>query len=390
MAKTLLTTIRELDIQENAVIFNLEAEFQWVYEFPVSFFTGMQKVSRGKTPWKIESLDEVVTYLNLFKNTTNLKMKTKIRKQFPKGVDVLNRPHQISLFDLQKARSSLQKLYSEITRKETLSNKFLLYTPGDQNVLLFYTPPSDKSIGLNFQECMLRLKEYNEHLFDVIHNHTITYLKDMAVQVDQDHDPAVDYFCSYLKNMGEDEDKDPSHDSNFYHVMNRNCNFTFVYYPKTAGGLLSHVDSVLGAKVHGDSKNQEIIILKRDGPIYTLNLNCGDKYTDLFPVWQPDNSKNKSKEPAYRLKTYFGHTTKLSGLDGRYRMSHGIPSGNDEEGYTAVWKFNEPVRDNLKMWSDKIKTFDTGKSEYHDERIRGAAHIRRQKREEVIESEGGA
>jgi hypothetical protein len=66
----------------------------------------------------------------------------------------------------------------------------------------------------------------------------------------------------------------------------------------------------------------------------------------------------ESAEPAYRLETHFGQTTKLSGFHGRYRFSHAIPSGSEGEGFTTSWKWEEFDQNNIDELNQLIFVHD--------------------------------
>lgn len=311
------TTVQENEMVKEAAISKLKVHFDWISVLPRKFSKKTQTEGKDSEPWIVNGLEEVVAYLNIhLKKKTWVNATTENLIEYPSGVVVI--PPKLSVSEIKEAQSSVQSIFENIST----GNFRELVTKSDSNVILFYTPFSHDA--LDFRESMVMLNHEDPALFACIHIHTKFYLEDMGINISSDDDP--------------------THSSAFWKFMNENCHFSMVYYPPNQGSLQSHVDSIIPIHVTGNIK------LRRDGPIYTLNLNFGEKCTDLFPVWQPLNTSTVS-EPAYRLKTYLGQTTKLSGLDGRFRFSHGIPGGNTTKGYTAVWKWNEQNQDQIQQWN---------------------------------------
>ena len=334
--------------QNEEVMYTLHVPFRWVSAFPRVFYTHHSNQVGNKKPWITVSLAEAVTYLNVdhFRiKTTVHDHKTRISKEeWPEGVEVFK--SNFNRTELEVARNALATLCRKIIDGDTqLRKDFLLYPHQQQNMFLFWSIDGN----INFQMCMQRLKKYDEDLFKYISQHTIHYLQDMGVD----------------ENKLQSDWSNTDSEGTFYNFMNRNCTFEIAYYFPRNGSLLSHVDNVipidLPDKKHG--------CLKRQGAIHTLNLNDQTKYFDLFPVWQPHNTSDESAESAYRLETHFGQTTKLSGLNSRFRFSHAIPSGSEREGYTACWKWEELDTRVLQKCSGLILVHDNEDIEYDENRI---------------------
>ena len=336
----------ESDGSKEAAIYTLHVPFQWVSAFPRYFYRHSLEEMKGKQKevWTTVSLEEAVTYLNVKEfriKTTLTDRKTKMKKEdWPDGVDVMQR--KICDEDLRTAQKSLQMLCQKILAgNPDACNDFLMYPHHRQNMFLLFATDERNP---NFQQCMQRLKKHDVKLFEVISQHTMHYLKDVGLDL----------------NVNESEWSNPDYDSDFYKTMNEVCSFQLVYYFPGSGSLLSHVDTILPMKLPGGGA------AKREGSIHNLNFNNRTKYMDLFPVWQPHNTSDTSAEPAYRLETHFGQTTKLSGLNGRYRFSHAIPGGCEEEGITACWKWEEFNQKKMEEISKLIFVHDNA-NEVEDE-----------------------
>jgi hypothetical protein len=326
------TPCRESVASSEAALYVLHVPFRWVSVFPRYFYRHsfdevkeQEALGKKKNAWTTVSLVEAVTYLNMeeFRIKTELTdRKTKMKKEdWPQGVEVI--PTKMCDEDLRAAQKSLHMLCTQIIAgNPDKCNDFLMYPHHAQNMFLLYAVDGRNP---SFQQCMQRLKKHDTNLFNVLSQHTIHYLQDLGLGLD----------------VSESEWSNPDHDSDFYKTMNEICIFHIVYYFPGSGSLISHVDSVIPLKM--DSGGDK----KREGAIYNLNFNNQTKYMDLFPVWQPHNTSDVSTEPAYRLETHFGQTTKLSGLNGRYRFSHAIPCGGEEEGITVCWKWEELNQKNL-------------------------------------------
>jgi hypothetical protein len=328
-----------LQLPHAPVMYRLHVPFQWVSAFPRYFHThSVDEVrKKHKKVWITKSIEEAVGYLNvdefLLKTNVNDRKEKITQQEWSEGVQVLN--VQCDMDELHKAHESLQTLFSNVLAGESEMCKdfFSLCPASRHNAFLFWSNNGD----ISYQICMQRLKKFDDHLFRVIMKHAIIYLNDMGV-----HMP-----------IQETDWSNPNSDTNFYNFMNRNCTLELLYYFPLRGSLITHVDHCLPVKLPGENG-----CLKRQGPIYTLNFKKEAKYFDLFPVWQPYNTIEGSAEPAYRLETHFGQTTKLSGFDGRYRFSHAIPSGSEGEGFTASWKWEEFDRNNIVKLNQLIYVHD--------------------------------
>jgi hypothetical protein len=321
------TPCRESVASSEAALYVLHVPFRWVSAFPRYFYRhSVDEVKKEeeisgetKNVWTTDSLMEAVTYLNTkeFRIRTELTdKKTRIEKEkWPQGVEVM--PTKMCDQDLRAAQKSLQMLCKKILAGDhETCNDFLMYPHHKQNMFLLFATDDRNP---NYQQSMQRLKKHDTHLFNVISQYTMYYLQDLGIDLD----------------VSESEWSNPDQHSEFYKTMNEICSFQLVYYFPKSGSLLSHVDTILPLKLPGGR------LAKREGVIHNLNFNNQTKYMDLLPVWQPHNITDTSAEPAYRLETYFGQTTKLSGLNGRYRFAHAIPAGGEEEGITACWKWEE-------------------------------------------------
>lgn len=338
------TPCRESVASSEAALYVLHVPFRWVSAFPRYFYrhsyedVHKEEQAEGKTKnvWKTVSLDEAVTYLNTkeFRIKTALTdTKTIMKKEdWPQGVEVM--PRKMCDGDLRAAQKSLQMLCKQIlVGHPDICNDFLMYPHHRQNMFLLFATDERNP---NYQQSMQRLKKYDTNLFNVISQHTFYFLQDLGLDLD----------------VSESEWSNPDQHSEFYKRMNEICSFQLVYYFPKSGSLLSHVDTILPLKLPGGR------LAKREGAIHNLNFNNQTKYMDLFPVWQPNNTSDTSAEPAYRLQTHFGQTTKLSGLNARYRFAHAIPGGGEEEGITACWKWEEFNQKNMRDIHDLIFVHD--------------------------------
>jgi len=344
-----------------AALYVLHVPFRWVSAFPRYFYRhSLDAVKKkdeisGKTKnvWTTVSLDEAVTYLNTkeFRIKTALTDRKTIMKKedWPQGVEVMST--KMCDGDLRAAQKSLHMLCKQIlVGNPDICNDFLMYPHLRQNMFLLFAIDERNP---NYQQSMQRMKKYDTNLFNVMSQHTIHYLQDLGLDLD----------------VSESEWSNPDHDTAFYKTMNEICSFQLVYYFPKSGSLLSHVDTILPLKLPGGRR------AKREGAIHNLNFNNQTKYMDLLPVWQPHNVTDTSAEPAYRLETHFGQTTKLSGLNGRYRFAHAIPGGGEEEGITACWKWEEFSPKNMQDIHALIFVHDN----VHDVEYEGARkHWRRQ------------
>jgi hypothetical protein len=328
-----------LSIPREAVMYRLHVPFQWVSAFPRYFHThSVEEVrKKHKKVWITKSIEEAVAYLNvdefLLKTTVHDRKERITQEEWPEGVQVLN--VQCDMDELDKAHESLQTLFSKVIAGDSQICKdfFSLCPDSRHNAFLFWSNNGD----ISYQICMQRLKFFDDHLFRVIMKHAIIYLEDLGVDM----------------TIQEADWSNPDSNTKFYNFMNRNCTLELLYYYPLRGSLITHVDHCLPVKLPGEDG-----CLKRQGPIYTLNFKKQVKYFDLFPVWQPYNTMEESAEPAYRLETQFGQTTKLSGFPGRYRFSHAIPSGSEGEGFTASWKWEEFNQKNIDELNQLIFVHD--------------------------------